>query len=198
MLEQTTLRVLVCSVHLRGVVWDAAARSTHAVPYVVWVEDNPEAYAMQGGSLPSAMQAGSFPGVMPGAPRTCPGESSATACPEAWSATLMTPWEAVVERGAALPLVTVERVCSATPGKVLKLLPSSGSTGLPKLIVVTEGAPPKPRGAHAAAAPPIVYAYEALRQSLDVVVQGGAIGFFSGSLERYDCGTCPDLYLDLT
>lgn len=49
-------------------------------------------------------------------------------------------WGSVLRRGAALPVEVRRRVAVlASPHCVVKLLPSSGSTGLPKLIVVTEG-----------------------------------------------------------
>ena len=72
----------------------------------------------------------------------------------------------------------------------MKLLPSSGSTGLPKLVVITEAmirpaaAAQGPARQSVAQSAPIVLAYEAMRQSHDVLMQGGAIGLFSGSLGR--------------
>ena len=46
----------------------------------------------------------------------------------------------LVSRGSACSRTARERVAVVTPETVVKLLPSSGSTGLPKLVVVTDGA----------------------------------------------------------
>ena len=72
------------------------------------------------------------------------------------------------------------------PRRIVKLLPSSGSTGgTPKLIVVTEG---QLRGkvlamaraeAKSLAGTTTVYAYETMRQSHEVILQGGCIGCFT-------------------
>ena len=67
---------------------------------------------------------------------------------------------------------------------VTMLLPTSGTSGLPKLTIVTEGM------MKAQGRPPdfgvdiVMLSFEPLRQSLDVLVKGGQIGMYSGSMDR--------------
>ena len=84
-------------------------------------------------------------------------------------------FDAIVARGASCNMRWRMRVARAIPDTVVKLLPSSGSTGLPKLVVVCDGALYKVgtsgRRAIGAAVPVVVFAYESMRQSHDVLAQ---------------------------
>ena len=64
------------------------------------------------------------------------------------------------------------------------LITTSGSSGLPKLTIITDKmllmqARPPDFGV-----PTVMFSFEPLRQSLDVLAKGGRIGAFSGSLAR--------------
>ena len=174
-LYETRATAMITSAHLIPVLRAAAARvdGVSWLRHVVCFHDDAEAYAL----LPTDHAAWS------GAPTPT----------VAWK---QHGWAAVTELGEAQPPQARSRVAYVTPESVVKLLPSSGSTGMPKLVVVTDSrvmraaraAPPGRRSA-SAAAPAVVYAYEVMRQSHDVLMQGGSIGFFSGSLCRMldDC-----------
>jgi hypothetical protein len=81
--------------------------------------------------------------------------------------------------GAGAPIDIRTAIHVASPDTVVKLLPSSGSTGMPKLVVVTDAAlfrsvqsASQPRGGYVDPLPTVVYAYEVMRQSHDVLVSG--------------------------
>lgn len=177
-LSETRATALITSTHLIGVLHAAAARVDGApwLRHVVYFDDDAEAYAL----LPT-------------------GDDAANGAPPPTAAWKQHGWAAVRALGEGQPLQARSHVAYVPPETVVKLLPSSGSTGMPKLVVVTDGcvmraarvAPPGRRSA-AAAAPVVVYAYEAMRQSHDVLMQGGSIGFFSGSLSRM-LGDCRSL-----
>ena len=165
------LRVLVVSVHLAHVVARAArtcAGGGGCLRHVVWVSDEAEAYAS----------------VLP----TEPEEAALPAAVSSQS------WEAMCATGAGAPRAVRARVATRTaPDAVVKLLPSSGSTGTPKLIPVTDATvcqrlrQPVRAGGHAGGAAGhrvVVYAYEVMRQSHEVLLGGGCIGVFSGCFSR--------------
>ncbi|KAH3756747.1 acyl-CoA synthetase [Pelomyxa schiedti] len=86
----------------------------------------------------------------------------------------------------------------ASPDTVVMLLPTSGTTGNPKLIIMTDGlnAPSKKSNnknsemllhqvhspQHVTSDALIMLAFEPLRQTLDVISKGGRIGVWSGSM----------------
>lgn len=166
-LDESGLVVLVASKHLSGLV-SRAVKLTKAteLQHVVWIDDMPDAYALQAGNLPigaTAMQS------------LAPGIS-----------VLQHSWDTVLEQGADARASGQQGFVFASPETLVKLLPSSGSTGLPKLAAITESALFKV-GSCSRIQPSIevvAYAYEAIRQTHDVLLQGGRIGVFSGSLDR--------------
>ena len=173
----TGLRALIISVHLRSVLAEAVlAADSSELLHVVWLNDPADAH--------------------PQATRTDAQRPLATRASEHR-------WADVARRGAQQPPPVRESIAEA-PGRdaIVKLLPSSGTTGgAPKLTVVTEGtlrdkilgaASGSGSGSGSArslAGTVVVFAYEVMRQSVDVLLQGGCIGFFSGSLARIqdDC-----------
>jgi long-subunit acyl-CoA synthetase (AMP-forming) len=79
------------------------------------------------------------------------------------------------------------------PESIVKLLPTSGSTGLPKLTIVTDSMLRPRRGPLPDSAPAaecgVQLAYDLVRQPTDLLCAGGCIGVYSGSLDRLfqDC-----------
>ncbi|CAJ1448540.1 unnamed protein product [Effrenium voratum] len=124
------------------------------VPTVIWINDSEDSYCRPFEHLP---------------------ETDSLVCERSWIS--------VLQQGSVAPL---QQAPARDPKSLIKLLPSSGSTGLPKLISVTECGLFKPGTACnlQSAVDVVVYAYEAIRQSHDVLMQGGQIGVFSGSLDR--------------
>ena len=169
-LDESGAAVLVTSVHLLPLVAEAARHvTTVELRHVISYEDDADAY----------------PGVLP----VVSVPLSSDQVPITWDSIS---WEALKARGAAVAPGWRRRIACVAAEAVVKLLPSSGSTGLPKLVAVTEASlrrPPPRQGATASATLMVVYAYEAMRQSHDVLLAGGRIGTFSGSLARLldDC-----------
>eukprot|EP01043_Picozoa_sp_COSAG02_P017771 COSAG02_NODE_814_length_16879_cov_4.389928_3_plen_1226_part_00 len=169
----TGLRALIISVHLRSVLAEALRLADSSeLLHVVWLNDPVDAH--------------------PQTVRTDEHHPLSTRAREHH-------WADVALRGAEQPPPIRESVVEALDkDAIVKLLPSSGTTGgAPKLTVVTEGTlRDKILGAAAGSDPErslagtvVVFAYEVMRQSIDVLLQGGCIGFFSGSLTRIqdDC-----------
>ncbi len=73
---------------------------------------------------------------------------------------------------------------SSSGNDMVMLLPTSGTSGLPKLTIITNSM------LLAQCRPPdfgvdlVMLSFEPLRQSLDVLAKGGSIGVYSGTLER--------------
>ncbi len=73
---------------------------------------------------------------------------------------------------------------SSTGNDIVMLLPTSGTSGLPKLTIITNSM------LLAQCRPPdfgvdlVMLSFEPLRQSLDVLAKGGSIGVYSGTFER--------------
>ncbi|CAK9032726.1 unnamed protein product [Durusdinium trenchii] len=158
-LEQTKMSVLILSQHLRPVLLGAQRLIPSPLRRVIWIEDAPDPYGRWRAASVALAPAPDAPGG------------------GAWRSER---WSAVLARGAAAPLGAAVR---REEGFVLKLLPSSGSTGKPKLVPVTEKM--LFQGGTAAvqcSVEVVVYAYEAFRQSHQVLLQGGRIGAFSGRL----------------
>jgi hypothetical protein len=178
-LRQTGMRALVISRHLRHVLRGALRAdpgSSVALRHVVWLDDPVDAHAQA-----SLVAGGGADGVA---------DRSSTA----GAGVTEHRWEGVAESGAAQPAETRQRVVdSLGADAIIKLLPSSGTTGgAPKLTVVTEGtlrekiAGSSDPAKKSLAGTVVAFAYEVMRQSHDVVLQGGSIGFFSGSLVRIE------------
>jgi acyl-coenzyme A synthetase/AMP-(fatty) acid ligase len=171
-----TLTVLVLSRHLRHILIAAQkilsdnADAVRMVRHVIFIDDHIDAHAQ----VTTATEGGQD-------------------LPECWREHS---WNEALELGRSFDAASIGTPSTKVvkPDSIVKLLPSSGSTGLPKLIVVTEEMLRTKVLAAARAKRPlagvvVVYAYEAIRQSHDVLLSGGRIGFFSGSLERMleDC-----------
>jgi non-ribosomal peptide synthetase component F len=126
-LSEAHVAALVTSTHLLSVVRHAAARVDGApwLRHVIVYDDDCEAYAMHAEAHAQAGRDGCAP------PPTLK-----------WSEHS---WAAVRELGALQPTRVRSRVAHVTPETLVKLLPSSGSTGLPKLVVVTVRLPTEHR-----------------------------------------------------
>ncbi|CAE7873612.1 hetM [Symbiodinium sp. KB8] len=165
-LDKTGLCLLIASMHLQPVIQRASSRaSASKLQMVIWIEDSSEPYCLQQSSRPLA--------------------TGTDSSPPSWQQKGFL--DALQEGSQAL------RVPSwRDPKRLAKLLPSSGSTGAPKLAVVTEealfkgscGRTPESLPGRLGSVDIVTYAYEAIRQSHDVLMQGGRIGVFSGSLDR--------------
>ncbi|CAE7561362.1 car [Symbiodinium sp. CCMP2456] len=159
-LDKTGLCLLITSKHLLPVIQRASSRaSASQLQMVIWIEDSSEPYCLQQSSRPVT--------------------KGTDSSPPSWQQKGFL--EALQEGTKAL------RVPSwRDPKRLAKLLPSSGSTGAPKLAVVTEEALFKGSCGRTpeSSVDIVTYAYEAIRQSHDVLMQGGRIGVFSGSLDR--------------
>eukprot|EP00439_Symbiodinium_sp_Y106_P019596 s5596_g2.t1 len=160
-LNDTGLCLLIASKHLLPVIQRASSRACASqLQLVIWIEDSSEPYCLQPSSRPLAK-----------------GETDSG--PPSWQQKGFL--EELQEGSQAL------RVPSwRDPKRLAKLLPSSGSTGAPKLAVLTEEALFKDSYGRTpeSSVDIVTYAYEAIRQSHDVLMQGGRIGVFSGSLDR--------------
>ena len=152
--DDTQLRVLICSTHFRRVLVDANIEGNLTI---IWIEDDEDAYM----SHPSS--------DMP----TCVEQHT---------------WESMTSE--AEPNSSQPAPKKVLPGDIVKLLPTSGTTGSrPKLVVVTDGMlRPRhhARSTHVVSStgPTVAYAYELLRQSHDLILNGGRIGVASSSLTR--------------
>lgn len=99
-------------------------------------------------------------------------------------------WISVMNLGLRLP--RFRRIISS-PSKgtaePVMLLPTSGSSGAPKLTIVTSAMLMHQVHVPKQGAPLIMYSFEPLKQSLDVLSKGGSIGVYSGSLAHMldDC-----------
>jgi len=67
---------------------------------------------------------------------------------------------------------------------VVMLLPTSGTSGLSKLTIVTNGMFKCSVSVSKFARLVVLFSYEPIRQSLDTLSKGGRIGLYSGSLDR--------------
>eukprot|EP00435_Cladocopium_sp_Y103_P037343 s2581_g9.t2 len=140
LLDQSGLTLLVASRHLAAVIQGALRLARRCqLKTLVWLEDSLEGYGPQTSQI--------HQGVEALGPRQMK-------------------WTDLLRLGASFPRM---QVGGRNPKAIIKLLPSSGSTGLPKLVPVTEdsffkGASPN------------------LQCSMDVVVlmQGGRLGCSSG------------------
>ena len=113
-LDKTGLCLLIASMHLQPVIQRASSRaSASKLQMVIWIEDSSEPYCLQQSSRPLA--------------------TGTDSSPPSWQQKGFL--DALQEGSQAL------RVPSwRDPKRLAKLLPSSGSTGAPKLAVVTEEA----------------------------------------------------------
>jgi long-chain acyl-CoA synthetase len=177
-LRSTGLRALIISRHLRHVLGEAlllAPETGAALLRIIWLDDSADAHAQA---------------------VACGGDTDHT---ELSTGASEHQWADVAQHGAEQPASARRRVVDSLDGDaIVKLLPSSGTTGgAPKLTVVTEatlwhklmGTASRSGAGRSMAGTVVVFAYEVMRQSHDVLMQGGSIGFFSGSLTRMqeDC-----------
>lgn len=72
------------------------------------------------------------------------------------------------------------------------LLPTSGTSGLPKLTIITDSMLLGQAKPPDFAVETVMLSFEPLRQSLDLLAKGGRIGVYSGSMGRLlvICITC--------
>ena len=118
-LDTTGLCVLMASKHLLPVIHQASVRaSASQLRAIVWIDDTAESYCLQASSRPLTA------------------EEASQVASSGWQQRNF--HEELLREGphSALTMAAAFR----EPRRVAKLLPSSGSTGLPKLAVVTEEA----------------------------------------------------------
>jgi hypothetical protein len=185
-IEETSLSVLIASIHLRHIVMEALSKLSVDIN-VVWINDDEDLY---GGS---SFRPSDDPQVMhDGKSNVISAAKIVEYC-----------WEDVETLGRSsedcMRSLAIWQSCD-----IVKMLPTSGTTGSlkPKLVVVMEGSmrpqrtptmtntteggrgSPTTRGTSVVKTfsngPSIVYSYEVMRQSHDLMLKGGRVGCFSG------------------
>ena len=113
LLDQSGLTLLVASHHLAGVFQGAMSLAGRCqLKTLVWLEDDLEGYGLQTSQIHQGMPL------------------------EALGHCRQMKWTDLLRLGASVP--KQQEVGVRNPKAIIKLLPSSGSTGLPKLVPVTE------------------------------------------------------------
>ncbi|CAK0843476.1 unnamed protein product [Prorocentrum cordatum] len=166
-LDESGLTALVASEHLSELVLHAVKLTQSSnLQHIIWIDDMASAYELQTKRL--LIRAAAKQSFAPGVP------------------VLQHSWNTVLGHSAGAHANVQPSFVFANSETLLKLLPSSGSTGLPKLVAITEGASFKVGSCSRfqCSVEVVAYAYEAIRQTHDVLLQGGRIGVFSGSLDN--------------
>ena len=172
-IRDSGIEVLVVTEHLKYLLFDVlrqiseSAGTTQCLRHLVWIEDDAESYLVHHSHVQACQNHLSFSDVQQ----------------HRWN-------ELASPRGSENSFWHMEFGVSAD--SLAKLLPTSGSTDLPKLAIVTDAMlrprHPTPTSTSAAEGG-VQLVYDIVRQPTDLLFAGGCMGVYSGSLLRLfsDC-----------